>query len=770
VAPKIRVAKKNVAATTPPASTAQLPTVHPATKRRPAAVTTTAVKRVRATKATEMTAAPVANMDVDANLDAAYTVRTIGGTHIRQRCADKYFDATAMCKAAGKPWATYSRKKQTHSFMQATAAALGLPAEQLFEVTQGGKHQGTWIHPHLVYHLAQWISADFAVSISGWLNELADTLEVNPLGPVTVGAIQAPAVAAPETGPVEDAPAVAAPETGPVEDAPAVAAPGAPVAPDVGVLQIAAPAAVPAAAVVDIPTASSAEPTLADWKRTRVFLQLPGKNPGDEDVRCNIRLCDGPTEEILADPMFSRGDILQALGVDATHTAKVTATMAVTDMVLPTAALTYMHKRGPCHRLSQLLDVVTAARTPPGKVFLRTLADSGLRTVAGDVDGVVGDVVKFNAMQQVLEAEAVATGRLNILGLFGRMVRRADAGLAAPAIDNVRASTSADVLVPQLAGAAVADGVEAVLDAEPVRVTTVPRTRKRGRVLSDEEVLLPIKRALYHLGLTDVTQALPSVYVAVKMLRFSTVAEVVAATDVPVATVEKWVADGVVVMGGRTAFLIKVGSTNGGSARRAETLRISSSVYSSDTIMTGFLVPGGIQAAVEKRLRDILPLCTNLAPAGLPLLSDANTPVVREEYTLMSTADTEDTTAEVVEVVETVMKVGRDIATDMAAQCGIPLDSHGFTGTATGGFAFELEMSRLALDTKRVDAEAESRRLDAEARRLDAEARRLDAEAGARKDAQVLELQRLQIVADLMRNTAVSPELAMAIMRPVAAS
>jgi hypothetical protein len=101
--------------------------------------------------------------------------RDVGGAVIRQRRADRYLDATAMCNAGGKRWAHYKENSGSTKFLNRLKSNIGIPMLDLIQSQQGGDHSGTWIHPQVAYHLAQWISPTFAVAVSGWLNELATT-------------------------------------------------------------------------------------------------------------------------------------------------------------------------------------------------------------------------------------------------------------------------------------------------------------------------------------------------------------------------------------------------------------------------------------------------------------------------------------------------------------------------------------------------------------------------------------------------------------------
>lgn len=52
-----------------------------------------------------------------------------------------------------------------------------IPATELLTITQGGdpKLQGTWCHPQIAIHAAQWISPQFSVQVTKWVYELALT-------------------------------------------------------------------------------------------------------------------------------------------------------------------------------------------------------------------------------------------------------------------------------------------------------------------------------------------------------------------------------------------------------------------------------------------------------------------------------------------------------------------------------------------------------------------------------------------------------------------
>lgn len=113
----------------------------------------------------------------------AELVRAFNGVEIRQRSTDGYINATSMCQANGKKWFDYRRLDSTNEFIQALAESTGFPAESLVEM-RSGRGGGTYVHPDIAIHLAQWCSAKFAVQVSKWVRELLTTGTVSiPVAP-----------------------------------------------------------------------------------------------------------------------------------------------------------------------------------------------------------------------------------------------------------------------------------------------------------------------------------------------------------------------------------------------------------------------------------------------------------------------------------------------------------------------------------------------------------------------------------------------------------
>lgn len=95
---------------------------------------------------------------------------TYQGELITLRAGDGYIDATNMCKAAGRNWSDYRRLGTTNAFLVELSTALQIPIAELIQSVVGGSGtQGTWVHPQVAIHLAQWASPKFAVQVTKWV-------------------------------------------------------------------------------------------------------------------------------------------------------------------------------------------------------------------------------------------------------------------------------------------------------------------------------------------------------------------------------------------------------------------------------------------------------------------------------------------------------------------------------------------------------------------------------------------------------------------------
>lgn len=114
---------------------------------------------------------PICRMTIPRQTSLDLIPHTYQGQIVRLRSRDGYVNATAMCQAANKNWADYNRLGSTKAFLQELSAEVGIPIPELIQSVSGGNPalQGTWVHPQVAIHLAQWLSATFAVRVTQWV-------------------------------------------------------------------------------------------------------------------------------------------------------------------------------------------------------------------------------------------------------------------------------------------------------------------------------------------------------------------------------------------------------------------------------------------------------------------------------------------------------------------------------------------------------------------------------------------------------------------------
>lgn len=97
--------------------------------------------------------------------------RSVNGSVIEQRTGDGYINATALCKVAKRHWHQYLSSETTGHFLRALSAKIGIGVPDLVQTVLDPAGTSTWVHPKVALHLAQWLSADFAVQVTEWVHE-----------------------------------------------------------------------------------------------------------------------------------------------------------------------------------------------------------------------------------------------------------------------------------------------------------------------------------------------------------------------------------------------------------------------------------------------------------------------------------------------------------------------------------------------------------------------------------------------------------------------
>jgi hypothetical protein len=99
-----------------------------------------------------------------------------------QRSSDGYVNATSMCKIADKRWNDYYVNQNTKEYIKELSSVTRIPVTALVCTIQGGipELQGTWVHPKIAVHLAQWLSPKFALKVTDlvldWYNKPKSSL------------------------------------------------------------------------------------------------------------------------------------------------------------------------------------------------------------------------------------------------------------------------------------------------------------------------------------------------------------------------------------------------------------------------------------------------------------------------------------------------------------------------------------------------------------------------------------------------------------------
>jgi hypothetical protein len=94
----------------------------------------------------------------------------VASSFVHQRASDGYVNATDLCTAAKKRWHQYVSQESTGLFLRALAKKQGVTVDELAQADlTAGKPESVWAHPKVAIHLAQWLSADFAVLVSEWV-------------------------------------------------------------------------------------------------------------------------------------------------------------------------------------------------------------------------------------------------------------------------------------------------------------------------------------------------------------------------------------------------------------------------------------------------------------------------------------------------------------------------------------------------------------------------------------------------------------------------
>ncbi len=86
--------------------------------------------------------------------------------------ADGYINLTQLCKAGDKKFCHWKENKNSITFLQTLSKKLQIDIKDLIQYQNGSnKERATFGHPLVATNIAQWISPEFSVNVSIWIEE-----------------------------------------------------------------------------------------------------------------------------------------------------------------------------------------------------------------------------------------------------------------------------------------------------------------------------------------------------------------------------------------------------------------------------------------------------------------------------------------------------------------------------------------------------------------------------------------------------------------------
>lgn len=114
----------------------------------------------------------------DADIFQCHLQLTDGNEFIIPMRDDGYVMATRLCQASMKQLINWRNSTETRQVVDFLKNRLQMEEKELIQVKRGGNNkneQGTWVHPDLGIHLANWCSPVFSIQVSRWIRELMIT-------------------------------------------------------------------------------------------------------------------------------------------------------------------------------------------------------------------------------------------------------------------------------------------------------------------------------------------------------------------------------------------------------------------------------------------------------------------------------------------------------------------------------------------------------------------------------------------------------------------
>lgn len=112
----------------------------------------------------------------------------IGELEVLQKADNGYINATQLCKAYEKQTKRKREPREwfetdrANRFIELVSDQTGISPFDLYRVKKGGRDAGTWIHPDLAIAFSSWLSPEFELKVSRWVQEWIATAK-NPIKP-----------------------------------------------------------------------------------------------------------------------------------------------------------------------------------------------------------------------------------------------------------------------------------------------------------------------------------------------------------------------------------------------------------------------------------------------------------------------------------------------------------------------------------------------------------------------------------------------------------
>lgn len=106
-----------------------------------------------------------------------YIEHKVGDLVVNQRQSDGYINATKLAKAyelntgRRKNYSDWFEKDRTHEFLNVLSSKIGIEVEYLVQSRGDSKNKEYWIHPKLAVSFATWLSPEFELMVSEWVEK-----------------------------------------------------------------------------------------------------------------------------------------------------------------------------------------------------------------------------------------------------------------------------------------------------------------------------------------------------------------------------------------------------------------------------------------------------------------------------------------------------------------------------------------------------------------------------------------------------------------------